>query len=261
VILDVTRRVPACRVPSLLAVLLGLLAPVAAQDATPHPLDPAIRVAKESRRALDGVTDFQAVFSKQEIVGERLQPPETMFVKLRRKPFSVYFKFLRPHAGREVLYVDGLNDGNILAHESGIASLVGTVSIAVDSPRAMQGSRHPITMMGMTTMVDTVLAQWEEETKYGESEVKYFPNAKLQEMECKVVQTSHPVPRKEFKFHMTRLYIDRKTNLPVRVEQYGFPARPGEKPPLVEQYTYSQLKLNNGFDDRDFDPRNPQYAF
>ena len=30
---------------------------------------------------------------------------------------------------------------------------------------------------------------------------------------------------------------------------------------LVEEYNYTNLKLNNGFGDGDFDPRNPQYAF
>ena len=33
------------------------------------------------------------------------------------------------------------------------------------------------------------------------------------------------------------------------------------KPQLLEEYTYLNLKLNNGFTDADFDVRNPNYQF
>ena len=72
---------------------------------------------------------------------------------------------------------------------------------------------------------------------------------------------SDPTPRREFKFHMTRLYIDKKTDFPIRVEQYGFPPRPGTKPPLLEEYTYSNIKVNSGLADLDFDIRNPKYNY
>lgn len=245
----------------LLALGLSATSSRVAEADDSHPLDPAIRLAKASRAATDKIADFQAIFTKQEMLNGRLGEPVTMHVKLRRKPFSVYLRFLRPHEGREVIYVEGRNDGNILAHEGGIAGIVGTIAVPVNSPRAMSENRYPITMMGMRSLVDEVIKQWEAETKYGEVDVKYYPDAKLQQMACRVVQTSHPRPRKEFKFHMTRLYVDKATGLPVRVEQYGFPRRPGEQPPLVEKYTYSQIKVNNAFDEIDFDPRNPKYGF
>ncbi len=255
-----TARPRLVRTVAALTVLAVTAVPALAQQKE-HPLAPAIRVAKSSRKTLDGIADYQGVFSKQELVNGRLQDPEFMFVKIRHQPFSVYLKFLKPHEGREVIYVDGQNDGNILAHESGIASLVGTVAIPVNSPKAMSNNRYPITRMGLKSMVQGVIDQWEEESKYGETEVKYFPNAKLQEMECKVIQSSHPRPRKQFKFHMTRLFIDKKTNLPVRVEQYGFPAGPGARPPLLEQYTFSRVKVDQNLTGADFDPRNPAYGF
>ena len=36
---------------------------------------------------------------------------------------------------------------------------------------------------------------------------------------------------------------------------------PAEEPPLVEEYTYANLKFNLGFTDADFDVNNPQYGF
>ena len=34
-----------------------------------------------------------------------------------------------------------------------------------------------------------------------------------------------------------------------------------EKPELIEEYTYLNLKINNGFTDADFDTKNPNYSF
>jgi hypothetical protein len=237
-----------------------------AQDNAPpkqktHPLVPALQQAKAAGKAAEALTDFQAVFSKREVVRGRLQPPQTMRIKLRRKPFSVYLHFIKPHEGREVIYVDGRNRGHILAHETGLKSVVGTVSLPPTSPRALEESKYPITEIGLRTMVQTVIAQWERETKYGEINVQYYPNARLGNTLCRVIESTHPRPRKQFPYYMTRLYIDKKSGLPVRVEQYGFPRRAGERPPLMEEYTYSAIKTNVGLKDIDFDTRNPKYGF
>jgi hypothetical protein len=45
----------------------------------------------------------------------------------------------------------------------------------------------------------------------------------------------------------------------VRYESYGWPAVEGEAPPLLEEYTYLKVKLNNGFTDADFETSNPSY--
>ena len=225
-----------------------------------HPLAPALEIARESQRAVEKVKDFEAAFSKRDVVNGEVFA-DTMRVKFRTEPFSVYLRFAEPHEGREVIYVKGRNGNKILVHETGLASLAGTLAFDPLSPQAMSESRHPITNMGLAGLVDGVIRQWEEETKYGEIEVKYYPNAKLRDMECKVIESSHPQPRRQFKFQMTRLYIDKATNLPVRVEQYGFPSAPGQKPLLLEEYTYWNIRTNLGLTDRDFDPQNPQYGF
>ena len=39
----------------------------------------------------------------------------------------------------------------------------------------------------------------------------------------RVIQVVHPKQGQGTPFHMTRLYIDNQTRLPIRVQQYGFP--------------------------------------
>lgn len=234
-------------------------APTAAVDEA-HPLAPVLKMARESRESLRQVRDYEATFVKRETVGRRVKSA-TMDMKFRAEPFSVYFFFRGDNEGREVIYMDGRNDNLLLAHEVGLKGLIGTVSLSPTSPEAMGESRHPITRAGILNMLDGVIEQWEQEAKYGEVEVKYYPNAKLGELECKVIEALHPVPRRQFRFHMTRLYIDKATNIPVRLEQYGFPPKAGAKPTLQEEYTYINLRTNVGLSDLDFDPKNPKYNF
>ena len=227
-----------------------------------HPLTAVLRLAKASRERIQAAGDYECRFFKRDLVGGRVYTHSTL-VKFRAKPMSVYMRFDKPTAGREAIYVEGQNGGNLLAHEAGIAALVGTVALPPNSPQALSESRHPITEFGMENLVQEAIDQWEAEAQFAatETEAQYYPKAKLHKMECQVIETRHPVRRRQFAFYMTRLYIDNKTLLPVRLEQYGFPQKAGEKPPLIEEYTYYQIRLKPELSDRDFDPRNPAYGF
>lgn len=225
-----------------------------------HPLVPALKKARESAAVLAKVKDYECQFTRREFVKNQLITHQ-MLLRLRHNPFSVYLKYISPSPGREVLYVDGKNQGQLLAHEaSGILSLAGTISLAVDSPKVMAESRHPITEIGMQQLIQRVIAQWELESKYGETDVKFYPDAKLGQVPCEVIEVSHPRPRKQFLYHKSRVYFDKTSQLPIRIENYGFP-QPGQNPQLLEEYTYTNIKLNNGFRDADFDRNNPQFSF
>ena len=96
---------------------------------------------------------------------------------------------------------------------------------------------------------------------YGECEVKYFTTAKVNKRPCTVIQVVHPTPRDVFCFHLARVFVDNQLKMPVRYESYDWPSEPGGDPRLIEEYTYLDLKLNNGFTDEDFSTQNPEYHF
>ena len=219
----------------------------------------AIKFGKDVQETLKKVKDYEATFTKKEVVGKKLVESE-MYVKFREQPFSVYIKCLNPHAGREVIYVAGKNKDKLLAHGAGIAAIVGTLKLKTDSKDAMEDNRYPITMFGISKLVATLVQQWEADEKHDDCVVKFFPNAKLDKIDCKVVETSYPKQVPHAKFHMTRMYIAKDSGLPVRVEQFGFPAA-GAQPPIIEEYTYSNIKTNLGFGDLDFDTSNQAYGF
>lgn len=226
-----------------------------------HPLEPVIAFAEESREAMKEVKDYTAVFMKKELVGGQMVV-QTMDMKFREKPFSVYFRYRSgQEQGREVLFVAGRNNNNLLVKETGIKAVAGTIPLRPNDPKVMAENRYPITKVGISNILETAFEIWEVEKKFGEVDVKFYPNAKLGEVACQTFEIIHPQPRKEFKYHISRLYFDKKTKLPIRAERFSWPRNPGDKPPLMEEYTYNNLKLNVGLKDVDFDTRNPNYGF
>ena len=232
----------------------------AAVRSAEHPLTPALQHAKACLEKAKAMKGYECQFAKKEVVGTEMIS-QTMKMKVRHEPFSVYMLFQDPNEGREVIFVDGKNNGNLLVHESGFASLIGTLELAPDSSQVMAENRYPITRAGIAKMVEAVIEQWEEETKYGETEVKYFEDAKVGDSKCRVIESIHPQPRKQFRFHMTRLWIEEKTGLAVRVQQFGFPKKKDAKPPVIEDYTFSAIKPEVRLTDRDFDTDNPSYNY
>ncbi len=226
-----------------------------------HPLYLPLQEAYKARETLKEVKAYEAVFTKRELIGRRLIKT-TMNLKLRDEPFSVYLKFMDLNAGREVIYFEGRNNNQILVHEAGLKALVGTVQRAPNAPDVMAENRYPVNMIGLENMIGKVIKQWEEEGKFGEIKTQKYPNAKLPTGEaCVAYESLHPTPRNQFKFHITRLWIDTQTGLAIRVEQLGFPQKGDKEPPVIEEYTYGNLKLNIKLTDRDFDTKNPSYAF
>jgi hypothetical protein len=233
-----------------------------------HPLVPALKMADSALKNLESnVKDYTCTLIKRERIGDKLGEQEFMFVKIRHKPFSVYTYFLQPEKvkGQEALYVEGQNDGNLLGHGVGIKKLAGTVSLKPNSMLAMQGQRYPITDIGMLNLTRRLIEVGEEDLKYGECEVKFFNGAKVklgnQTRATTVIQVVHPVPRRNFRYHLARIFVDDQLNMPIRFEAYDWPAAAGDKPPLLEEYTYADIKLNQGLTDTDFDKTNPNYGF
>jgi hypothetical protein len=230
-----------------------------------HPLQPALELAQKGLGELRSkIKDYTCTVVKRERIDGKLGEHEYMFAKIRHEPFSVYLYFLAPEAvkGQEVIYVDGQNDGLMLAHAgSGVRAMVGTVSLKPQSMLAMQGNRYAITEIGVENLARRLVEVAEHDKQFGECDVNFFPNAKVNGRVCTCIQVTHPVPRRNFRFHLARVFIDDEYTIPVRYEAYDWPQEAGGQPVLMEEYTYMNVKVNNGLTDADFDPKNTAYKF
>jgi len=267
------------RMIAVAGLALGLLGhgpgPATAETPTESALMTVIGDANQLHRDLtEAVADYTCTLVKRERVKGQLLGHEYMELKLRHRqvrdgqmvvPFSVYLRFLSPDdvQGREVIFVEGRNDGKIIARRGGRRFAYVTTAVDPLSDLAMERNRYPITHVGIKNLIDELLVVGEEELQNPpeELEVKQIDGAKVAGRTCRVIQFTHPVQREQYRYHIARIFVDQELNIPIRYAAYDFADEEGGLPKLLEEYTYVNLKLNVGLTDWDFDHRNEAYQF
>ncbi len=235
-----------------------------ARPAPPDPNDPIVRAKAligSCRRTYAKVDDYTCTFFKRERIDGKMTGQFVMHMKARTRPMSVYFKFNRPNAGREAIYVAGKHGGKAVVHDVGLGKLLaGTMKLDPLGDTAMEDCRHPVTEAGIGHLIETIATAWDKELSPADSRVIFYPDSRVGDRSCLMIESIHPRKRDDFLFHMVKVYIDKEHDLPIRFEAYDWPVN-GAEPVLVEEYTYTKLKVNVGLTDRDFDPANKGYSF
>ena len=114
--------------------LPGVLAGLSreALDAAENPLDVVLEIADKSLQHLrEHVRDYECLMVSEVQLNGKAREPQYMQCKIREQnptkkvPFAVYGKFLKPQNinGQEVIWVEGKNDGNLVAHQAGLLNL------------------------------------------------------------------------------------------------------------------------------------------
>lgn len=246
-----------------LFVVLSGAAPPQQSPAPQHPLVPALQQVQAAQQRLAKVRGYTTTLVKREEVDGKLHGPDFVQLKIRHQPFSVYTRYLKPEdiAGQEAIYVSGQNNGKLLAHGVGLEKVLGTFSLDPTGTLAMEGQRFPITDAGLANLLAKLARRFRQEMQYGECDVQFYQGAKVDGRSCRMFEVRHPQPRRNFRYALARLYIDDQLGIPLRFEGYSWPARSGQPLRLVEEYTYTRLRLNPGLTDRDFSVENPQYDY
>lgn len=109
-----------------------------------------------ARARLAPLTTYQVQITRQERVGETLQPVENIVLSVRRDPKAIRIEWPDgPHKGREVLYSA---DDPATMHVNMADAIVPLVmKLPLDSPRVRDSSRHPISEAGLDVLVDNLV--------------------------------------------------------------------------------------------------------
>ena len=235
----------------------------ATQTPAEHPMQVPLRMAQRSLERLNQVRDYTCTFVKQERIGKSLIGPESMRLKVRHRPFSAYLYCLGPtnDVGQEVIYVAGSNGGKVLAHATGLQhKILGTLSLDPTSSLLMKGSRNPITRIGIKNLSTDLVAGHQKDLQFAECEVS-VKDDDVNGVPATRVEIVHPVRRQEFGYHRMLVWYHRDWEVLIRFARYDWPEETGGEPPLIEQYSYDDLKLDVGLTDLDFDPSNSEYGY
>lgn len=247
----------------------------ASLEPTPvHALDRALDIARSGLAGCRAnVNDYTAILVKRERIDGVLGQHEFMSIKVRNRkvdqgrliqPLSVYLHFLKPSSvqGREVIYVENQNDGNIVAHEGGFKGrFLPTVSIPPDGMLAMRGQRYPMTEIGVENLIVKLIERGEQARQFPDVQCEFRKNARVKDSICTVLEVTQPTKHPQLDFYKAQVFIDDNLNVPIRYVAYDWPAREQAPLEVLEEYNYLDLKVNVGLTDADFDPYNPAYNF
>lgn len=223
-------------------------------------------VVESAWQAWQDVKDYTCTFYKQEQVKGDLLEKETIRVKFRKTPHSVYMKWIdEPYQGRETLFVAGKNNNEINVHEGGIIGIINT-NLHPRCDMAMKNNRHTIQELAIGRTIELVkedlkLARSQNDGDFTDLGIKSCEGmtarcfrAVFPESGVKPVSTYQPVKGKYYSADIT-ICIDGRTNLPVVVENRSASGQ------LIEYYVYKNLKLNPGLTEKDFSPENEEYSY
>lgn len=242
------------------------------RDEPKSALAPVLAYAKRGLDAIErDVKDYSCVMVARQRKQGKLSDYQYMETKVRHEqttdgkqtPFSIYMRFQRPSDvhGREVLYVDGRRNGDMLVRNGGKRLPNLTLQLDPNSERVLKESRYPITDMGIKNMVQRLIEIVEAEMATDDCDVKFFANAKLNGRSCTHILVTHRTRTAGSRFFMARVLVDNELQVPVYVASYDWPSSEGDRPVLMEEIAFTNLKLNVGLTDADFSSDNPSYGF
>lgn len=241
-------------------------------DDAEHPLMPLIEMAQHGADVVTrNVKDYTAIITKRVRVGGKLQPEHKIMCKIRHAvahedqdkaiPFSVYTKFLNVKKGQEAIWVENRNENKLIAHgPSGLLNLV-TLRLDPTGGMAMSGNRYPIMSIGMLNLVKKMIEKGTADLNHDDCEVVLTRNVQVGDARCTRIEIIHEEKSDQLEYHKAEIYIDDDRNLPIAFRSYLWPEKPGGRPILLERYSYSDIELNVGLDDSDFDPANEAYDY
>lgn len=229
-----------------------------------------LKLLRAGFEQLKKTRNFTGTFSKQERVDGILDEGSVIQVLSRHEPMSFYMKWLEGDPGRELLYVEGENEGEMLVRLGGIRGrLMPVFKIDPDGPTAREKTRHHLSHMSILYFTQTVL-------EHCEQDLNRLPGVKCEliveghdeSADWICVATEYENRNVAGEYRKTIHYIDRETLLPLKVKTYRWPregqsfsAEELDPETLLEDYAYSDLQFDLPLTDEDFRQENPKYNF
>ncbi len=222
-------------------------------ELTPDSLDKAFSIVQESLKAYDRVHDYTAVYHKEErLKSAKLRPKEIIFVKFR-KPNQIYMKWIEePNKGMELIYP--VRENKLVVEPGGLLDVITPKMYLNPTDKlSLLENRHPITEADLGYFIRRYSEDIQTAKEKGELQVRLDEGVDFKGSLADRVEFF--LPQNGYYCSRSVVYFDQKSRLPLHVEFYDTENQ------LFERYSYTQLQLNVGLQDIDFDEENPKYDF
>lgn len=200
---------------------------------------------KQSVLSYERLTDYRAMFDKQEMDEGRLGERESIFLKFE-KPFKIYMHWLNTSKkGLQVLYERGRHDGKLAIHKPGLLlGLAPVIFLDRTSPWVREGSEsYDIEDAG----IGSFLYDFSEMVLKGSSDGIMDAAVKKESGKTRV-DVKFPGSRDDAVYFAGRVEVDFDTtsSLPVQMTLYDWDNR------VTGIYEYRQLAVDVGGEDPEF---------
>ncbi len=220
--------------------------------------------------ALESVSDYTASVERQERVNGVLKERHTVELKLRHAPLSLYLHWLDgENRGREILFIDGRNDGDMLVRSGGWKGrLIPPLKLDPNGSIAREHSRHAVTEIGMAAIGRRLirdrlqLADSPDGYAFTIDEADTFDDRPALRT---VVEYDSPAVS-DF-YRKSVVWIDREWLVPVGLANYAWPEpelamdADLDAETIIEDCAFRNVRLRQQLADLDFDPSNAAYRF
>lgn len=219
---------------------------------------------------LSDIHSYTATFSKVERLEDGELEQQTMSLKVRQQPYSVYMKWITGDKGRELIYVDGANDGSMLVKLGGLKGrLLPTLRLDPFGSRAMAECRHPVTSAGIKEAAQELLRfRRKDLTQHEGVECKMLEDQKFDGRTCFCFMIQYKDRTYCADYRRSIVYLEKEHMMPVQICNYQWLDGAEDMSPeeladasICEDYRYTNLKVGLQFADAEFHKDHESYGF
>jgi outer membrane lipoprotein-sorting protein len=215
-----------------------------------YDLDSAMKIVEAKYATMN---DYTCSMAKKELVeGEYISWQKVIYKY--KKYDNYYMKWTEgSQEGMEVIYAGKKYDYKMKVHLGGYLNLMN-LSLDPKGATAMQKSRHPITESHLGFTIQLMRNSLQKAKNDKECKIEFIKAQSLNNRNVKIYKAEFP-QNKGFYGHCIYIYLDDLYSLPVKFDVYDWNDK------LLESYTFSDIKINVGLKDIDFDIYNKAYNF
>lgn len=228
--------------------------------------DPLVAMIEARSQHLLGVTDYECVMVKQELLPSGMSKEQEIKVKFRQEPYSVYMEWQRnPGLAVRVLYVKGrwtdLNATDPEERELAVAQpgviariFVKSIKEPIHGQLARKASRRFLDDFGFEKTLDRLIKVSEMAKSRSELTLVYSGESRFDGRPVWVIRRQLPYTGEGgfYPDRIAEILVDKEYRLPVAVYCYSDDDRSSAS--LLAKYEYRGVHMRTGLTDKDFEP-------
>lgn len=213
----------------------------------------ALKILEASELAFEEIQEYTSIYLKEERLDTgKLRPQETVLVKFR-KPHQIYMKWIKePNKDMELIYP--VRDNKLLVEPGGILDwITPKMYLNPTNNLAMMRNRHPVTEANIGYLVRRYTQDFRKALEKKELRVLLEEGSSFMGRSANRLEVY--LHEEGYYCYRSIVYFDKENHFPLHVEFYD------KENKLFERVSFTQLNLNPGLKDIDFDEENPEYDF